>query len=93
MTVQETSRIAYRQIQPRLGMKQAKVLKVLRAARDTRLDFTNCELALVLDWPINTICPRVYELRKLGLVVLSRKRACERTGRLAMAWQAKEGFK
>jgi len=93
MTVQETSRIAYRQIQPRLGMKQAEVLKVLRAARDTHFDFTNCELALVLDWPINTIVPRVYELRKLGLVVLSRKRLCERTGRLAMAWQAKEGFK
>jgi len=88
--MQETSLIAYREIQPRLGEKQAEVLKVLRAARDTRLDFTNCELALVLDWPINTVVPRVFELRRKGLVVLSRKRLCERTGRLAMAWKAKE---
>lgn len=93
MTVQETSLLAYREIQPRLGEKQAEVLKVLRAARDTRLDFTNCELALLLDWPINTIVPRVFELRKKGLVVLNRKRLCERTGRLAMAWKAKEGLK
>lgn len=91
MSVQETSLRAYREIQPRLGEKQAEVLKVLRAARDTGFDFTNCELAFVLHWPINTVTPRVKELRDYGYVVLSRKRRCERTGRLAMAWKASGG--
>ena len=88
--VQETSLLAYRETQPRIGEKQAEVLKVLRAARDTDVDFTNCELAYALDWPINTVTPRVKELRGFGLVVLSRKRRCERTGRLAMAWKARD---
>ena len=88
--IQETSLLAFREIQPHLGMKQAEVFKVLKAASDTHFDFTNCELAFLLDWPINCVTPRVFELRSFGLVVLSRKRMCERTGRLAMAWKAKE---
>ena len=88
--VQMTSLLAYQEIRPRLGKKQKEVYKILKAARDTHFYFSNCELAFFLNWPINTVVPRVKELRDLGLVVLSRKRLCERTGRLVMAWKAKE---
>lgn len=66
-----------------LGEKQ----KVVLAAFDARESFTNSELADYLSWPINTITPRVFELRKLGRLAEDGKRVCARTGRKAIAWR------
>jgi len=83
MTYQETSRIAYRHdALPTLGDRQ----RVVYEAIQTRENFTNSELSAYLVWPINTITPRIFELRKLGLVIEDCKRRCRVTGRMAIAW-------
>jgi hypothetical protein len=38
--------------------------------------------------PINTITPRVFELRQIGLVEEVGKRKCRVTDRTAIAWKA-----
>ena len=85
--VQETSLEAYREIQPNLGKKQHEVYRVLKAATRRGFDMTNMELAVLLKWSINRVTPRVFELRTLGIVVLSKVRDCGVTGRRACAWR------
>ncbi len=85
--VQQTSIDAFREIQPRLGEKQAKVLEVFTSQKDW--NWTNSELAKLLGWPINCVVPRVFELRQYRLVVESCKRRCEVTGKRVIAWKAK----
>lgn len=81
--VQETSRKAYREeVEPTLGERQAAVLAALGSR-----SLTNSELARALRWQINTVTPRIFELRKLALVEFHEKRACGVTGRTAMAWR------
>ena len=48
---------------------------------------TNSEIAASLHAPINTITPRVWELRRLGLVVEACRRECRVTGRRCIAWK------
>ena len=89
--VQETSLLAFREIQPRLGRKQATVYRVIQDATVRGFDVTNTELARILKWPINRITGRVKELRDgFGLVVQSCTRVCGVTGYRAMAWKARE---
>lgn len=82
--IQETSRIAYRHdVLPTLGQRQKKIYETL----ELRDSFTNSELAHYLGWTINTVTPRIFELRKLNLVTDSGKRTCRITGRTAIAWR------
>lgn len=82
--VQETSLFTFmHEVQPTLGERQKAVYEALR----TRQSFTNRELATFLGWEINTITPRVLELRKKGLVRKSGIRMCSETGRRAIAWE------
>lgn len=81
--VQETSREAYDDIQPTLGDRQQAVYAELAKHED----ITNGELARELGWPINTVTPRVFELRKMHLVEEALKRPCSTTGRNAIAWR------
>ena len=82
--MQETSLFAYReQIEPNLGSRQKCVYETL--VKDKNL--TNSEIAQRLNWTINTVTPRVYELRKLNLVSEDEKRICRITGRTAIAWR------
>lgn len=84
MAVQETSRIAYAQdVFPTLGDRQHEVYEILKTAQS----LTNSEISVLLDKPINTITPRVFELRHLGLVKEDKKRFCSITGRTAIAWK------
>jgi hypothetical protein len=85
--IQQTSLIAYREIQPTLGPRQLEVYRVLQDATRKGFDMTNNELSAVLKLPINCITGRVFELRQKDLVTLSCKRSCGRTRRLAMAWR------
>lgn len=80
---QLTSRKAYLdEIAPSLGARQIKVMEML----DRLGEATNSELAEALEWKINTITPRVLEVRNKGLVVEAKKRVCKITGRVAIAW-------
>lgn len=81
--VRDTSVAAYQDVQAHLGEKQQVVLTVLQ---DTP-NMTNTEIAQSLGWPINTVTPRVYELRNLGLVREIGKRMCKVTGKSVYAWE------
>lgn len=82
--VQSTSLHAYHsEVVPTLGDRQRAVYDELEKAEN----LTNSELAGRLNWPINCITPRVYELREVGVVVEDRRRPCRVTGRTAIAWK------
>lgn len=99
MTVQETSKIAYfSEVKPTLGARQEEVMSAFRTGKT----FTNSELAAYLNWPINTVTPRVNELahpypKKPSKVAFSRpalleekeRRHCSKTGRMAIVWGIK----
>jgi hypothetical protein len=70
----------------KLGDKQQKVLDVFYLGGE---DWTNEEIAEKLEWGINRVVGRVFELRELGLVVPGRKRECTVTGMVVQAWRAK----
>lgn len=84
MGLQQTSLFAYmNEIKPTLGERQKVIYNALRS----RLNFTNTELADYLGFPINTVTPRVGELRKLGLVRNAGIRKCKVTGRNVISWE------
>ena len=86
MGVQETSKDAYHgEVVPKLGAKQREVLSVLEKFED----MTNKEISDYIGNPINTVTPRILELRKKGEVVLSQIRLDKTTGMKAMAWKLK----
>lgn len=81
--IQPTSRQAYDSIRDSLGDRQKKVLSML----DMSQGLTNRELAHLLNWPINTVTPRVNELVRHGLVQEDCKRKCSLGGRMSIAWK------
>jgi hypothetical protein len=81
----DTSLWAYVQATQNLGAKQKEVLDALRFFPDA----TNRELKEHLHWEINSITPRVGELRDQGLVIDAGIRPCKITGRRVHAWRAK----
>ena len=85
MNVQETSTKAYREeVKPTLGDRQKCVVDAF-VSNDYR-SMTNKEIADFLQWEINCVTPRIFELRKLGVVEEIEKRKCRATGRTAIAW-------
>lgn len=97
--MQETSLIAFwGEIFPSLAPRHKEVVQVFRS---NIKDFTNRELLeeFRLTDPsreINSVTPRVYELRGRGknnpftlwpILIKSRTRKCMITGRKAIAWQ------
>ena len=84
MSVSSTSTNAYYQeVLPTLGERHRAVLKHLI---EYDKDFSNSELSGELGWPINTVTPRIHELREKGLVKEVGKRLCEVTGREVKVW-------
>lgn len=85
MAVQETSAEAYKEaVEPNLSERQNLVMRLFR--RYPYSDFTNQEIAEHLGWPINTVTPRVLELRSKALLVAKTKRIDQKTGRRSIAW-------
>ena len=79
----DTSLDSFSSIKPTLGSRQKAVFDVL-----SYLDrATNSEIAKYMGLPINTITPRVNELRKKGLVRDAGKRICKVTGSQVHAWR------
>jgi hypothetical protein len=83
--IQDTSLWAYSLATQRLNKKQKLILEAIRVFPDV----TNAELEKHTGWKINTITPRVGELRKAGLVIDAGIRKCKATGNSAHAWRAK----
>ena len=83
---QDTSLSAYyKTVKPTLGNRQKVVFEKLRE----KPNWTNCELAKALDWPINTLVPRVNELRKMELVEEAGRRVCAITKFMVHSWRVK----
>lgn len=68
-----------------LGDKQQRVLDTMYL----RDNWTNSELAQKLEWSINRITGRVFELRQIGLVITAEKRVCDVTGMIVQSWRVK----
>lgn len=87
MSVTDTSKLAYAsKVRPTLGLRQQQVLEAMKL----REDWSNTELSKELNWPINTVTPRVNELRKFRLAEFSGKRICTVTGLRVMTWKRVE---
>lgn len=87
MAVQQTSKDAFHgEVVPKLGDKQREVLDVLAKFED----MTNKELSDYIGHPINTVTPRILELRRKGMVTLSQIRPDKTTGVRAMAWKLRK---
>ena len=82
--IQDTSLEAFKSVIPHLGECQWQIYRHMRLNRHR--DFTNKQLAYELGKPINTVTPRVLELRDMGLVVFS-KFVVQVNGRRARAWK------
>ena len=93
--MQKTSLEAYfGEVVPNLNQKQKEVMDIFYG--DMTMTFTNWEVADELEWSINRVTGRVYELRGKGknnklrynpLLIESKVRMCRVTGRNAKAWQ------
>lgn len=81
--VQQTSIDSYIELLPSLGKRQ---IEVLRAIRDSD-GLNNREISIVLNLPINSITPRVKELRIKGLVKESGKITDKVTNRKTITWR------
>jgi len=83
MTVQETSKEAYEEIKKDIGSRQLEVLRALLELGKAN----NTMIAKKLNKPVNTITPRIHELRNdLKLVSFSDKAPCPYTKRSSMFW-------
>lgn len=83
MTMQDTSVRAFDSIRHTLANRHLVIVSTMPG----REDWSNGELADFLHWPINTVTPRICELRKAGIVEFSQRRPCSITGRTIMAWR------
>lgn len=85
MGVRATSREAFfTDVQPKLGQKQMQVYVALQMSRRP---VNNQELADYLGWPINSVTPRVQELRELGKVEEACRAVYPKTNRRVIYWQ------
>lgn len=72
MTIAETSKLAYNEIQEKLPESRRNVYLALK-----NLEYaTNSMIANFLGWSINRVTPRTNELRKMGLIEKSHISWC-----------------
>jgi hypothetical protein len=71
-----------------LTKKQLAVLEVIREASNSNdIDITNQEIADRLNWSVNRVTGRTFELRQLNKVFPSRRRVCRSGGFVVQAWR------
>ena len=87
--MQETSLKAYEEVKESLGKRQKVIYAIIKMASLQGKDITNLEITQFVNLPINSVTPRVFELRQKDLVEEKRKRVCAVSGRRAIAWRVK----
>ncbi len=87
MAVRDTSKLAYDEVQPTIGKKQALVLQTIAKAKRP---VNNQEIANHLLIPINTVTPRTNELFSIAKVELAFKAIYPATGRKVCYWKLKK---
>jgi hypothetical protein len=80
--VQPTSIESFKLLQESIHPHQKTVLKTLRELGRA----SNKQISMALGWPINTITPRVKELREIGLVDYEGEQFDSKTQRHEMVW-------
>ena len=81
--ITETSLDSFKQIVD-LGERQRMVYNIIKMYPGE----SNRTIGVILNKPINTITPRVKELRALGLVIQGEKKFDKVTNRWVMTWRA-----
>lgn len=81
--MQVTSLMAYDSIKNSLGNKQKIVLEAIFKLGEA----TNRDIKNHLGWDINSITPRVKELREMKLVTEAKTDNDKTTGRLSIYWR------
>lgn len=77
-----TSLSAYEKIKRELGRRQDAVINTLKIMGEAN----NLMIAKKMNLPINSITPRVLELRKMGFIKESYRDRCPITKRLTIFW-------
>lgn len=81
--IQLTSLMAFAEVLENLGERQLQVLKALNEIEPAN----NLMISNYLNLPINSICPRVKELRGKRLVIKSHIEKCPITSRATIFWR------
>ena len=81
--IQQTSLEAYKAILPELSNKQQEVVDVI----EHHPGMSNHDIARFLNWEINTVTPRVNELREKGVVDLHAIKVDRITEKKVMTWE------
>lgn len=87
MSVRDTSKLAYNEVEPKIGERQKRVLDAISQAKRP---VNNQEIADFLMVPINTVTPRTNELVALELVELAFKDVYPVTNRKVCYWKKHE---
>lgn len=74
MSVAQASRQAYGRMKSVDDAKDHPVYKFLKTFGTGTDGYSNRQIAAIMGKPINTITPRIFELREAGVVVLAGKR-------------------
>ena len=80
-----TSLLAYAEVLDTLSERQTQVYIKIREMKSCN----NVMIAETLHLPINSITPRVNELRKKHIVMMDKKDICPFTGRLTCYWRVR----
>lgn len=80
-----TSILAYAEVLENISERQTQVYTVIRNLKSCN----NVMIAEFLHLPINSITPRVNELRKLHIVMMDKKELCPHTKRLTCYWRVR----
>lgn len=83
MEIQQTSLEAWQEVKKELGKRQEMVYNALRELGEA----DNLTLSKYLNLPINSITPRVKELREMKLVGVSKVDKSKITGRKVIYWK------
>jgi len=86
LDIRKTSIEAYHSLLPSLSSRQSLVYNVIKMYPGS----SNLDLCRIMDIPINSVTPRVKELRELGLVVCIGTKQDRVTKRSCMVWSVKE---
>lgn len=81
--IQNTSLMAYRRVEKSLSFRQQQVYDALLEIQPAN----NLMIAQRLNLPINSITPRIKELRDAGLVLFGLLKKCPYTNRISIFWK------
>ena len=81
--IQKTSLEAFQVLKPDLDNRQRIVYRLIHENKG----LCNHDISHILGWEINSVTPRVKELRDMGLVVCSHEKQDPSTNRTVMCWK------